>query len=163
MKPPAIGYVRADISGTSQAWHEKLVRSRAHQLGYDLRKVVVFNAHTDDPTTRLTRIARKERVDAVVMLSLEHLETNEPPRALLLVADVITVSPEHHHTRDLTPPEPPTPTSSEGGETVQTPGPDGNSGNSNASSDNSVNAELYGSVKQKSEVLSSVHNLTDPQ
>lgn len=100
MRPPALGYLRADLSGVSQAWHEKQVRSRAHRLGYDLRKIIVFTDRTDDPITRLIRWARKEGVDAVVVHDLDHLG-GDIPRSLLLCCDVITVAPEAHHTREL--------------------------------------------------------------
>lgn len=119
MKPPAIGYVRADISGVTQPWHEKEIRSLATKLGYDYGKTIVFNERTIDPIMRLGRVISPKDLpitDAVVVPSLEHLG-GEVPRGLLMLADVIVLSPFVHHTRELTgPPDPLFPTMLRGGE-----------------------------------------------
>lgn len=100
MKPPAIGYLRADVSGVSKAWDQIQIRILAERLGYQLAKTIEFSQHTADPIGQLLATIARDQVDAVVVPSLEHL-SGEIPEDLMLAADVITVSPEATYARRL--------------------------------------------------------------
>lgn len=103
MKPAAIGYLRRDVSGISQGWHEMQIRSLARCLGYDLSKTIVFGPGTADPVTQLIVAARKTEAEAVFVPSLWHLG-DHVPSALVDVADVITVIPRYTYSRRLSNP-----------------------------------------------------------
>ncbi|MFI7667813.1 hypothetical protein [Nocardia sp. NPDC049526] len=91
-RPTAIGYLRTDVSGVSQAWDEIQIRSRAKRLGYELAKTVTFGAHTDFPVSRLLDVVRRMDVDAVITPSLEHLG-GDVPGELVRVCEINTVTP----------------------------------------------------------------------
>ncbi|WP_327139745.1 hypothetical protein [Nocardia sp. NBC_01327] len=97
--PSAVGYLRSDISGSRQAWDENQIRHRAKQLGYDLRKTVVFNSQTEQRMHRLRVVVARTGVDAVFVPSLEHLDEDQVPATVIEVAAVITVSPENTYHR----------------------------------------------------------------
>ncbi|MFF2085749.1 hypothetical protein ACFVVM_18385 [Nocardia sp. NPDC058176] len=99
MKPPAIGYLRRDISGVAQSWDETQIRSLAERLGYRFTKTVVFSDRTADPLRRLLDVVTTTEAAAVVTPSLNHL--GDLPDPLLAACDVITVTPEITHTRTL--------------------------------------------------------------
>lgn len=98
MRPPAIGYLRRDISGARRSWDEIQIRTVARRLGYELAKTVVFSEMTADPIKQVTTAARAAGAEAVVVPSAEHLG-GEIPAALLDAAQVITVTPEEAHER----------------------------------------------------------------
>lgn len=100
MNPAAIGYLRADVSGTSQVWHETQIRSLAKRFGYDLGRIVVFNARTDDPLRRLLIVVGKTKAEAVFVPSEEHFG-GPVPKSLIDVCDVVAVDSEHTHSRQL--------------------------------------------------------------
>ncbi|MFE3541786.1 hypothetical protein ACFXK0_02305 [Nocardia sp. NPDC059177] len=100
MKPPAIGYLRRDISGVAQSWDETQIRSLAERLGYRFTKTVVFSERTVDPIRRLLEVVGTVEAAAVVTPSLAHLDHDVPDR-LLAACDVVTVSPEMTHARTL--------------------------------------------------------------
>jgi hypothetical protein len=100
VKPPAIGYLRKDVSGVSKAWDQIQIRILAERLGYQLAKTIEFSQHTADPIGQLLATIARDQVDAVVVPSLEHL-SGEIPEDLMLAADVITVSPEATYARRL--------------------------------------------------------------
>ncbi|WP_051047415.1 hypothetical protein [Nocardia asiatica] len=97
--PRAVGYVRRDISGASQAWHETQIRSLARRLGYDLTKTVVFNASTSAAVQRLINVVQELRIEAVLTPGLQHLGSGDVPKDLVAVVDVITVNPERTYAR----------------------------------------------------------------
>ncbi|MGW0248820.1 hypothetical protein ACWDYH_19515 [Nocardia goodfellowii] len=99
IQPTALGYLRHDISGISQAWDEIQIRSLAKRLGYDLAKTVAFGARTDRPVARLIEAAETADMDAVLVPSAAHFEDAEIPVELVRVCDVITVSPEANYAR----------------------------------------------------------------
>ncbi|MEV2218366.1 hypothetical protein AB0E01_00625 [Nocardia vinacea] len=96
--PTAIGYLRREVSGISQAWDETHIRSRAKRLGYDLAKTVVFGDATDHPLGRLLTVVLQLDVDAVIVPSAEHFG-GTVPEELVQVCDVITTSPENTYAR----------------------------------------------------------------
>ncbi|NKX88312.1 hypothetical protein DFR75_1011278 [Nocardia ignorata] len=98
MKPPAIGYLRRDISGVAQSWDETQIRSLAERLGYRFTKTVAFSDRTTDPLGRLLDVVAATSAAAVVMPSLAHLG-DDFPHTLLAACDIVTVAPEVTHTR----------------------------------------------------------------
>lgn len=97
--PPAIGYLRKDISGTRQPWDEEQIRSVAARLGYDLRKTVVFTADIEHPMHRLRIALARTGAEAVVVPSMAHFDGGKVPDELIAVVDVITVEPEQTFVR----------------------------------------------------------------
>lgn len=107
--PPAIGYLRVDISGTSQAWDEARIRSLARRYGYDLSRIVPFSERTDNPAQRLLNVVANTGAEAVFAPSEKHFDGGVP-QSLIDVCDVITVDDEQTRSRDLAarlrPPQP---------------------------------------------------------
>ncbi|MFC4125365.1 hypothetical protein [Nocardia rhizosphaerae] len=101
MKPPAIGYLRRDISGVAQSWDETQIRSLAERLGYRFTKTVVFSDRTTDPIGRLLDVVGTTEAAAVVTPDLGHL--GDHAEVVLAACDVITVSPETTHARPAAP------------------------------------------------------------
>ncbi len=100
--PDAIGYVRSDVSGSRREWDEIQIRTVAGRLGYNLKKTIVFGANVYEPVQALQQIVRSQKIDAVVVPSLAHFEADAPPRELVQITDVITVSPEYTYARRST-------------------------------------------------------------
>ncbi|WP_028477492.1 hypothetical protein [Nocardia sp. CNY236] len=100
IKPTAIGYLRRDVSGIRQDWHEIQMRSLAKLFGYDLAKTVVFTANTTSATVRLMTVVWRVDAAAVIVPSVEHFGV-EVPVELVQLADVITVAPPHTYQRVL--------------------------------------------------------------
>ncbi|WP_433656509.1 hypothetical protein ACQPW1_35140 [Nocardia sp. CA-128927] len=96
-RPTAIGYLRRDVSGVSQVWDETQIRSVAKRLGYELAKIVVFGAQTDDPIPQLLNTIERVDADAVVTPALAHL--GDELDQVVRVCDVITVNPENTYAR----------------------------------------------------------------
>lgn len=101
-RPIAIGYVRREVSGISQAWDETQIRSLAQRRGYELTKTVVFGPATAQPERRLLNVIQRGAVDAVIVPSAEHLG-GDVPAALTRLCDVITVFPENTYVRSELP------------------------------------------------------------
>lgn len=101
-KPPALGYLRKDVSGVSQAWDEAQLRSLAKRLGYELSKTVTFGAGTDEPVDRLIDAVRAGAVDAVISPGLHHFD-GAVPEELVEVCDLITVTPQQTFSRTVLP------------------------------------------------------------
>lgn len=97
-KPPALGYLRKDVSGVSQDWDEAQMRSLAKRLGYELCKTVTFGAGTDAPVDRLVDVVRNFGVDAVITPNLHHFG-NAVPNELVEVCDLITMTPQETYSR----------------------------------------------------------------
>jgi hypothetical protein len=97
-KPFALGYLRKDVSGTSQAWDEAQIRRLAKRLGYELSKTVTFGAGSDGPVGRLIDVVRDLDVDAVISPGLQHFD-DAVPDELVQVCDLITVTPESTFSR----------------------------------------------------------------
>lgn len=96
----AIGYVRSDISGIRRSWDEQQIRSLAKRLGYNLRKTIVFSAHTDRPDCRLEIVVdRLDGIEAVITPSAHHFADGMVPATLVGKLDVITVDDEHTYAR----------------------------------------------------------------
>ncbi|MFC9963971.1 hypothetical protein ACFVH4_06965 [Nocardia ignorata] len=102
--PAALGYLRRDISGERQRWHETQMRSLAKRLGYNLRKTVVFGPSTDDPEYRLRVVAANLGVVAVFVPGVDHFGGQNVPAQLVAVASVITVEPEQTYAHSVFPP-----------------------------------------------------------
>ncbi|MFR9752194.1 hypothetical protein ACL02S_14325 [Nocardia sp. 004] len=102
-RPTALGYLRRDVSGISQTWHETQIRSLAKRLGYDLAKTVVFGPWTDNPVVQLMNQVWDADAKAVLVPGVEHFGT-EVPAELVKLADVITVTPEVTYARSILPP-----------------------------------------------------------
>ncbi|GGK46061.1 hypothetical protein [Nocardia camponoti] len=100
MKPPAIGYLRRDISGVAQSWDETQIRSLAERLGYRFTKTVVFSNRTENPLGRLIDVVATSEAVAVVVPNLAHLG-DDVPDSLLAVCEIVTVSPETTYARTL--------------------------------------------------------------
>ena len=100
MRPPAIGYLRTDVSGARRAWDEIQIRTVAERLGYRLARTIVFGEFTADPVDKLIAAIATTQADAVVMPSAVHVG-GDIPEELVAVADVITVSPEATFARCL--------------------------------------------------------------
>lgn len=71
---PALGYLRADLSGIRQPWDEIRMRHLAPRLGYTLSKTVVFTAATDNRIERLLAQIDRHGARAVFVPDPEHLE-----------------------------------------------------------------------------------------
>lgn len=97
-RPAAIEYLRRDVSGVSQPWHETQIRSLAKRLGYDLAKVVVFGPDVDGVVDRLLSVVRNVGAEAVVVRGAEHFD-GKVPEGVVRVCDVITVSPQYTYAR----------------------------------------------------------------
>lgn len=106
VNPPAIGYLRKDVSGAHQQWDEAQMRSLAKRLGYRLTKTVTFGAQTDNPLQRLMNVIENVAAEAVLTPSLTHFG-GEIPDVLVKAADVITVQPETTYARWIIPPDAP--------------------------------------------------------
>ncbi|MFC9440412.1 hypothetical protein [Nocardia sp. NPDC057030] len=73
----------------------------AKRLGYELTKIVVFGAQTEQPVQQLLNAIERVGADAVVMPNLAHL-ADELDR-VVRVCDVITVNPENTYARWVLP------------------------------------------------------------
>ncbi|WP_459955186.1 hypothetical protein [Nocardia sp. IFM 10818] len=91
--PSAVGYLRSDISRIAQPHDELRIRQAAKRTGYDLRKIIVFSANTDNPVHRLRVVIDRLGVDAVIVPSAVHFDERKVPAELLEVAAVVSVSP----------------------------------------------------------------------
>ncbi|WP_036528483.1 hypothetical protein [Nocardia sp. CNY236] len=99
-KPTALGYLRRDISGETQRWHEAQIRICAKQLGYELTKTIVFHARTRSPITGLITAVQAAGAEAVIAPTPWHFGA-QIPGDLVQVTDVITASPRHTYSRRL--------------------------------------------------------------
>lgn len=95
----ALGYLRTDVSRQRQQWDEAQIRSLAGRLGYNLSKTIAFSHRTDDRMRQLADAATAARADAVIVPSVDHLDSGVVPAALVAVTDVITVTPQHTYAR----------------------------------------------------------------
>lgn len=73
---PAIAYLRTDISGNRQTWHEIQMRSLAKRLGYNLRLTVALSSMTDDPINEMLHAAEHKRAEAIFVPSAAHLHAH---------------------------------------------------------------------------------------
>lgn len=101
MKAPAIGYLRRDVSGHAQVWHETQIRSLAARYGYDIRKVVALTGETRRPIEQVIDVVRGAAIEAVFVPSADHFADGEIPEELIRAADVITVADEATYARRL--------------------------------------------------------------
>ncbi|WP_028478373.1 hypothetical protein [Nocardia sp. CNY236] len=97
-RPKALGYLRRDVSGATQRWHEAQIRILARQLGYELTKTLVFSARTQTPVTGLIAAVHRTGVTAVITPTVWHFGSRVPDE-LAQVADVITVTPKRTYPR----------------------------------------------------------------
>lgn len=95
----AIGYLRADVSGIQQPWHETQMRDTAKKQGLNYDRTVVFHAHTDRPLGRLLNVIDRVNGEVVIVPSAEHFAERRIPDALLEVVAVVTVSPDNTFAR----------------------------------------------------------------
>lgn len=96
-RPRALGYLRRDVAGIRQQWHEGRIRSLASRLGYDLCKTLVFGPDTDHPVERLRRAVDRTGAAAVFVPGTDHFDDGVPAE-LLHRADVIAVDTGKVHT-----------------------------------------------------------------
>ncbi|MFE9576141.1 hypothetical protein ACFYO1_07145 [Nocardia sp. NPDC006044] len=73
----------------------------AKRLGYELAKIVVFGAQTEQPVQQLLNAIERVTADAVVMPNLAHL--GDELDRVVRVCDVITVNPENTYARWVLP------------------------------------------------------------
>ncbi|MFE6857584.1 hypothetical protein [Nocardia sp. NPDC057668] len=97
--PKALGFLNKDVSGVRQPWDERLIRSAAARLGYDLSKILVFDAHTQEWVHRLRVAVTRTGASAVFVPTVEHFDAAVVPTGLVAVVDVITVEPEETYAR----------------------------------------------------------------
>ncbi|MFI2558201.1 hypothetical protein [Nocardia farcinica] len=71
---PALGYLRADLSGIRQPWDEIRMRHLAPRLGYNLRKTIVFTAATTHRIERLLDQVDRHGAEAVFVPGRHHLD-----------------------------------------------------------------------------------------
>lgn len=100
-KPRAIGYLRADVSGSCKTWDEEQIRSTAKAHSHNLTKTVVFGSHTDDPLTRLLTVIERVEASVVIVPSAAHFDENKIPARLLAAVEVVTISPENTFAREM--------------------------------------------------------------
>ncbi len=93
-----MGYLRRDISGISQDWHEIQIRSFAKRLGYNLAKTIVFGPRTDARIARLVSAVETADAEAVFVPSLWHFDSHLPSE-LMQLTDVITLTPLRTYSR----------------------------------------------------------------
>lgn len=93
-RPKTIGYLRSDVSGTQQRWHELQIRDAAKTHSRNLAKIVVFGPHTDDPVGRLLNVVERVQATVVIVPSANHFDENKIPARLLAAVEVVTISPE---------------------------------------------------------------------
>ncbi|WP_028478563.1 hypothetical protein [Nocardia sp. CNY236] len=98
LQPAAIGYLRCDVSGFRQQWHETQIRNLARRYGYRLLKTVTFTNRTDDRVQRLIAVVLATDAEAVFVPGLDHFGDTVPAR-LVAVADLNTVTPEQTWSR----------------------------------------------------------------
>lgn len=91
-RPLAVAYVRRDISGRKQSWHETLMRGRAKRLGYNLDRTIAFSSATLDPIGQLLATLQRRHASAVIVPSLDHLDGDL--RRIRDQVRLITVDPE---------------------------------------------------------------------
>ncbi len=93
MSIDAIGYVRSDISGTSQRIDEERLRAHAKSYGYNLRKTIVFGSRTDNPEFRLGSVLdRLSGVRALIVPTEQHFDGDVVPTAIAARVEVVVVS-----------------------------------------------------------------------
>jgi len=71
---PALGYLRADLSGVRQPWDEIRMRHLAPRLGYNLRKTIVFTAATDNRIEQLLAQIERHGARALFVPHPRHLD-----------------------------------------------------------------------------------------
>ncbi|MFI1918603.1 hypothetical protein [Nocardia sp. NPDC020380] len=105
-QPTALGYLRTDVSGTSQLWDESRMRALAARLGYDFSGIIVHDPSSGrPPLARLKSHATRLDAEAVIVPGPQHFEDGQIPNSLLQQLDVLTVSPENTYSREAQPPE----------------------------------------------------------
>lgn len=100
MRPPAIGYLRKDVSGSAQGWHETQIQGLAKRFKYDLAKIIAFSERVDDPLQRLLNTIASTKAEAVFVPSVEHFG-GEIPEVLTKACDVVIVDTEETLARRL--------------------------------------------------------------
>lgn len=92
-RPTALGYLRTDVSGIGQLWHESQIRRLAAQLGFDFAEMVVYDPQSGrPPLARLRTQAARLDAEAVIVPGPEHFEGGRVPGALVRRMKVIAVS-----------------------------------------------------------------------
>lgn len=95
----AVGYLRKDVSGVAQGWHETQIRVTAKRSGYNLAKTVVLSAKTENPIAELIETGRRVKAHAVIVPSAAHFEGEVIPDELTRVMDVVCVVTERTYRR----------------------------------------------------------------
>ncbi|MBL1075474.1 hypothetical protein JK358_13830 [Nocardia sp. 2] len=101
-KPKAIGYLRRDVSGVHQQWHEYQMRSLASRYGYDYAKTLAFGPEVDRPVHRIRVTVSRIGAEAVFTPSKHHFDGEEVPAELVQVVDVVTADSAETYARRAT-------------------------------------------------------------
>jgi hypothetical protein len=100
--PTAIGYIRQDVSGISQAWDTAQIRKLATRFGYELADIVLVDCATPHLAETLCDIIREVDAEAVITPNLAHMD-HQRPDEVLRACDVITVNPTNTYVRTALP------------------------------------------------------------
>ncbi|MFE7798984.1 hypothetical protein [Nocardia sp. NPDC057440] len=77
MKGRAIGFLRLDISQTRQPEDQRSIEDVAAGLGYRLTRTLVIEPGAINGTLRLLEAAHSDRVFAVIVPSIMHVEATQ--------------------------------------------------------------------------------------
>jgi hypothetical protein len=88
----AIGFLRRDISGVDREVDEKAINDLAAAQGYRVDTVLNVGPDVPHPFSRILVAVSRIDADAVITPSPAHVA--DFTRALLVVADLITVTPQ---------------------------------------------------------------------
>lgn len=99
---PAVGLLRADLSGASAEFDRAQITSRAARLGYTLiAPVLQYTETTAHRTEHLLALIYTHRVEAIIVPTLAHLDEGAF-ELVLPTADIITTQPYETYARRWT-------------------------------------------------------------
>ncbi|MFE7801487.1 hypothetical protein [Nocardia sp. NPDC057440] len=87
----AIGFLRRDISGDDREVDEKAINDLAAAEGYRVDTIVTVGPEVPHPFSRI--LVAVSRTDADVVITPSHVHVADFARALLVVADLIIITP----------------------------------------------------------------------
>ncbi|MFD0360179.1 hypothetical protein ACFQZZ_01800 [Nocardia sp. GCM10030253] len=88
----AIGFLRRDISGDDREVDEKAINDLAAAEGYRVDTILTVGPDVPHPFSRILVAVSRTDADAVITPSHDHVA--DFARALLVVADLITITPQ---------------------------------------------------------------------
>ncbi len=86
MRPGAVGVYRSDIAGATSEEIEAAIRSRAHDLGYLLMRVLI-------DATLPEVLSALRRCDAVAVITYDLAHIGGSPKSVCAIAALATVEP----------------------------------------------------------------------